>query len=184
MPRKNVNEILSNHECIHEHLYRLLMSGVWMFCTWLYIYWLSETLKCPVFFLSSLHQLTTMGKITNPSKNDSSLTVQDNRTGNILVIPYVIRSPFRLLAEAFGRYLSIANNSIPATAFKSISAARNPNEREEDASDKGLRVFDQGFLNTAVMRSEITYIDGDAGGEYILHALFPSRLTSPCSSSV
>ena len=40
-----------------------------------------------------------------------------------------------------------------------------PGEREENETDKGLRVADKGFLNTAVMRSEITYIDGEAGGK-------------------
>ena len=44
-----------------------------------------------------------------------------------------------------------------------------PGEREENETNKGLRVADRGFLNTAVMRSEITYIDGDAGGEFKIH---------------
>lgn len=41
-----------------------------------------------------------------------------------------------------------------------------PGEREENETTKGLRVADKGFLNTAVMRSEITYIDGEAGGNF------------------
>lgn len=45
-----------------------------------------------------------------------------------------------------------------------MSAARKPGEREENETEKGLRVQDKGFLNTAVIRSEITYIDGEAGG--------------------
>lgn len=39
-------------------------------------------------------------------------------------------------------------------------------EREENETIKGLRVADGGFLNTAVIRSEITYIDGEAGGQF------------------
>ncbi|KAK0485255.1 peroxysomal citrate synthase [Armillaria novae-zelandiae] len=74
----------------------------------------------------------------------ASLTVHDNRTGRTYEIP-------------------ITNNSIPATAFKAISAPRGAGDREEDEPEKGLRVSDKGFLNTAVMRSQITYIDGDAG---------------------
>ncbi|KAK0193826.1 peroxysomal citrate synthase [Armillaria mellea] len=74
----------------------------------------------------------------------ASLTVRDNRTGKTYEIP-------------------ITNNSIPATAFKAISAPRSTGDREEDETEKGLRVSDKGFLNTAVMRSQITYIDGDAG---------------------
>lgn len=41
-----------------------------------------------------------------------------------------------------------------------------PGERAENETDKGLRVADRGFLNTAVMRSEITFIDGEAGGVF------------------
>lgn len=60
---------------------------------------------------------------------------------------------------------SISNNTVPATAFKQIAAPRKQGEREENETEKGLRVADKGFLNTAVITSEITYIDGDAGGE-------------------
>lgn len=45
-----------------------------------------------------------------------------------------------------------------------MAAPPKPEEREENETAKGLRVQDKGFLNTAVMRSEITYIDGEAGG--------------------
>ena len=54
---------------------------------------------------------------------------------------------------------------MPATAFKSITAPKKPGERDENETTKGLRVSDKGFLNTAVIQSEITYIDGEAGGE-------------------
>jgi len=57
----------------------------------------------------------------------------------------------------------IEDNSVPATAFKAIKAPRVPGEREENETEKGLRIADQGFLNTAVIRSEITHIDGEAG---------------------
>ncbi|KAF9267838.1 peroxysomal citrate synthase [Marasmius fiardii PR-910] len=83
-----------------------------------------------------------MGNPTAQTKN--TLSVRDNRTGKT----------YEILIE---------DNTIPATAFKSISAPRAPNEREENETEKGLRVSDKGFLNTAVMRSEITYIDGEAG---------------------
>jgi hypothetical protein len=56
------------------------------------------------------------------------------------------------------------DNSIPATAFKDMKALRAPGEREENETEKGLRVSDRGFLNTAVLRSQITFIDGEAGG--------------------
>ena len=64
-----------------------------------------------------------------------------------------------------GCVIRIVDNSIQATAFKEMKAPAAPGEREENETYKGLRVADKGFLNTAVIRSEITYIDGDAGGE-------------------
>ena len=65
-----------------------------------------------------------------------------------------------------GCVIRIVDNSIQATAFKEMKAPAAPGEREENETYKGLRVADKGFLNTAVIRSEITYIDGDAGGEF------------------
>jgi len=57
----------------------------------------------------------------------------------------------------------IEDNSVPAAAFKTIKAPRVLDEREENETEKGLRIADRGFLNTAVIRSEITHIDGEAG---------------------
>ncbi|KAG2125404.1 citrate synthase-like protein [Suillus clintonianus] len=77
-------------------------------------------------------------------KRDESLRVVDNRTGKEYTVP-------------------IAHNSIPATFFKGIRAPAGPNDRPEDETERGLRVADRGFLNTAVIESSITYIDGDNG---------------------
>ncbi|KAH9846674.1 hypothetical protein C2E23DRAFT_851871 [Lenzites betulinus] len=85
-----------------------------------------------------------MGRPTPSAQPEDSLTVRDNRTGKVYTVP-------------------IADNAISATAFKAMAAPRKPGEREENETEKGLRVQDKGFLNTAVIRSEITYIDGDAG---------------------
>ncbi len=60
----------------------------------------------------------------------------------------------------------IKDNAIAATAFKDIKAPAKPGERAENETEKGLRIQDKGFLNTAVMQSTITYIDGDAGSEF------------------
>ncbi|KAK2463442.1 hypothetical protein APHAL10511_004528 [Amanita phalloides] len=79
-----------------------------------------------------------------PSEQANSLTVRDNRTGKLYTIP-------------------IKDNSIQATAFKAINAPLSPTEREENETEKGLRVADKGYLNTAVIWSEITYINGEAG---------------------
>ena len=68
----------------------------------------------------------------------------------------------------------IVNNTIQATAFKAIKAPRKAGEREENETERGLRVADKGFLNTAVITSEITYIDGEKGGEHIAMLTTPS----------
>ena len=82
----------------------------------------------------------------NPSDNPrQSLTVIDNRTSKVYEIP-------------------ITHNSVPATAFKKISATPRTipgiNDREEDETEQGLRVFDPAYMNTAVVQSKITYING------------------------
>ena len=66
-----------------------------------------------------------------------------------------------------------------ATAFKAIKAPRTPGEREENETERGLRIADKGFLNTAVITSEITYIDGEAGS-----TCFPSIDTFRTLTSV
>ncbi|KIJ52580.1 hypothetical protein M422DRAFT_26160 [Sphaerobolus stellatus SS14] len=78
------------------------------------------------------------------AQHKDSLTVTDNRTGKHYEIP-------------------IVDNAIPATAFKSMKAPKKPDERSENETERGLRITDKGFLNTAVINSTITYIDGDAG---------------------
>ncbi|KAF5382117.1 hypothetical protein D9615_004457 [Tricholomella constricta] len=86
-----------------------------------------------------------MGRSIDTPESGNSLTVRDNRTGKVYNVP-------------------IVDNSIPATAFKAMAASRAPGEREENETERGLRVSDKGYLNTAVMRSTITFIDGEAGG--------------------
>ncbi|KAI0038543.1 peroxysomal citrate synthase [Auriscalpium vulgare] len=86
-----------------------------------------------------------MGQPADSSSSQSdSLTVRDNRTGKTYTVP-------------------IKDNVVSATAFKAIVAPRKPQDREENDPEKGLRVSDKGFLNTAVIHSQITYIDGEAG---------------------
>ncbi|KIP07627.1 hypothetical protein PHLGIDRAFT_70734 [Phlebiopsis gigantea 11061_1 CR5-6] len=85
-----------------------------------------------------------MGASTLAAQSQDTLTVRDNRTGQTYTIP-------------------IVDNAIAATEFKAIKAPAKAGERPENETEKGLRVQDKGFLNTAVMQSRITYIDGDAG---------------------
>jgi citrate synthase len=64
-----------------------------------------------------------------------TLTVTDNRTGRTYEIP-------------------ISNGTIRATDLKKVKTGD---------SDHGLVSYDPGFFNTAVTRSGITYLDGEAG---------------------
>jgi citrate synthase len=64
-----------------------------------------------------------------------SLTVTDNRTGQVYEVP-------------------IVNGAIRATDLRQISTGED---------DPGLLSYDPAFMNTASCRSRITYIDGDRG---------------------
>ena len=77
-----------------------------------------------------------------PEEPENSLTVIDNRTGATFKVPVV-------------------DNSVSASAFKQAKAPTKDGERKENESEGGLRVFDPGFQNTAVISSRITYIDGE-----------------------
>lgn len=80
--------------------------------------------------------------VSVPSKTPrQSLTVVDNRTGKAYEVP-------------------IQHNSILATDIKKIKAN---GDREEDETEQGLRVYDPGYMNTAVIQSRITYINGLEG---------------------
>lgn len=48
-----------------------------------------------------------------------------------------------------------------------MKAPPKEGERAENETERGLRVLDKGFLNTAVIQSTITYIDGDNGSTYL-----------------
>ncbi|KAI0526211.1 citrate synthase-like protein [Xylaria bambusicola] len=72
-----------------------------------------------------------------------SLTVVDNRTNKVYEVP-------------------IKNNSVLATDFKKIKAEQG-GDRKEDETDQGLRMYDPAYMNTAVVQSKITYINGQEG---------------------
>jgi citrate synthase len=67
------------------------------------------------------------------------------------------------VAVRLKRRYRIKDNTVSAAAFKAIAAPLRPGERVENETPKGLRVSDKGFLNTAVIQSQITFIDGEAG---------------------
>jgi citrate synthase len=73
--------------------------------------------------------------MTATAQGSSTLTVTDNRTGNVYEIP-------------------IADGAIPATALRQIKVTDD---------DFGLLSYDPAFMNTANCRSAITFIDGEHG---------------------
>ncbi|KAI0200807.1 citrate synthase-like protein [Astrocystis sublimbata] len=81
--------------------------------------------------------------VVSKQKPRQSLTVVDNRTNKVYEIP-------------------VKNNSILATEFKKIKAEQG-NDRKEDETEQGLRLYDPAYMNTAVIQSKITYISGQEG---------------------
>ncbi|XP_074286167.1 citrate synthase, glyoxysomal-like [Silene latifolia] len=80
--------------------------------------------------------LSSQSLVLPPSNLKGSLTIIDERTG--------IKYQFPVSEEG----------TIKATDFKKITTGKN---------DKGLKLYDPGYLNTAPVRSKICYIDGDEG---------------------
>ena len=70
-----------------------------------------------------------------PSEPSESLTVRDNRTGQTYE-------------------LEISGGAIRATDLRQIKSG---------AGDHGLMTYDPGLFNTAITRSGVTYLDGEAG---------------------
>ncbi len=81
--------------------------------------------------------------IPKESQPSEHLTIIDSRTKRQYEIP-------------------IHHNAVEAIRFKEIRAPKN-HQYPADNTERGLRVFDQGFQNTAVMGSEVTYVDGVEG---------------------
>ncbi|EFA78935.1 citrate synthase [Heterostelium album PN500] len=71
----------------------------------------------------------------SPPSGKNTLTVTDNRTGKTYEI-------------------AITNETCKALDFRPI---------KENPSDFGTMIYDPGYYNTAVCKSQITYIDGDQG---------------------
>ncbi|XP_028791800.1 citrate synthase, glyoxysomal-like [Neltuma alba] len=80
--------------------------------------------------------LSAQTSILPPGNLKGSLTIVDERTGK----------KYQIEVSEEG--------TIKAADFKKISTGKN---------DKGLKLYDPGYLNTAPVRSKISYIDGDEG---------------------
>ena len=90
---------------------------------------------------STLHVLLQVSP--KGPKPSGVLSVTDSRTGRKYEMP-------------------IHRNSVEAIRFKEIRAPKDK-DHPSDKVEGGLRVVDHGFQNTAVMASQITYVDGIEG---------------------
>jgi citrate synthase len=63
-----------------------------------------------------------------------------------------------VIDERTGQYyqIPINHNAISANEFKKIKAPDT--EYYADQNENGIRVFDPGFTNTAVVESKVTYV--------------------------
>ncbi|KAM1512902.1 hypothetical protein ACFX1Z_024401 [Malus domestica] len=71
--------------------------------------------------------------------------------------PGNLRGPLTIVDERTGKRYQVQvseEGTVKATDLKKITTGKN---------DKGLKVYDPGYLNTAPVRSSICYIDGDEG---------------------
>ena len=68
-----------------------------------------------------------------------ALQVRDLRTNNLYTMP-------------------IRHNAVSAVDFAAIKAPKNTNCLDANQDQNGLRVFDPGFQNTAVVESNVTYV--------------------------
>lgn len=68
-----------------------------------------------------------------------ALEIRDLRTNNLYTIP-------------------IRHNAVTAVDFAAIKAPENTECVVADQEQNGLRIFDPGFQNTAVVESNVTYV--------------------------
>ncbi|KAJ0124009.1 hypothetical protein J7T55_012482 [Diaporthe amygdali] len=84
-----------------------------------------------------------MNSLPAELKPNETLTIVDNRSGAEYSFP-------------------IVNNSVSSVLFKEIKCS--PKERYPgDQHENGLKLLDPGFQNTACMKSQICFVDGNAG---------------------
>ncbi|KAL2496685.1 Citrate synthase 2 [Forsythia ovata] len=91
---------------------------------------------CDVVSMGILEPSSCSAAVAPPPKVGGSLTIVDDRTGK----------QYQVQVSEEG--------TIKATDLKTITTEKN---------DKGIKLYDPGYLNTAPVRSSICYIDGDEG---------------------
>ncbi|KAF3403138.1 Citrate synthase [Talaromyces pinophilus] len=96
------------------------------------------------------------------SSDDTAKSVDAKASTKTTVAP-ISRNFLHVIDERTGQYyqIPIHHNAISANEFKKIKAPDT--EYYADQNENGIRVFDPGFTNTAVVDSKVTYVDGKRG---------------------
>ncbi|KAF2113638.1 citrate synthase [Lophiotrema nucula] len=89
------------------------------------------------------YNVESLSSAVSSIPSEDSLSVLDNRTGRMYTIP-------------------VERNAVSAIDFAQIKGSTFGAD-PVDRVDAGLRVFDPGFLNTAVVESSMTFVDGKQG---------------------
>lgn len=91
------------------------------------------------------------------SSDDTAKSVDAKASTKTAVAP-ISRNFLHVIDERTGQYyqIPIQHNAISANEFKKIKAPDT--EYYADQNENGIRVFDPGFTNTAVVDSKVTYV--------------------------
>lgn len=95
--------------------------------------------------------------IPTPESSSSSLESSVVSSQNLIPPPANLKGSLTIVDERTGKKYQIqvsGDGTVKATDFKKIIA---------DKYDKGIKLYDPGYLNTAPVKSTICYIDGDEG---------------------
>ncbi|CAI9089097.1 OLC1v1023603C1 [Oldenlandia corymbosa var. corymbosa] len=87
----------------------------------------------------------------------SSIIERSTASAQLVSPPPNLKGALTIIDERTGKKYQVQvseEGTVKATDLKKITAGSN---------DKGLKLYDPGYLNTAPVRSSICYIDGDAG---------------------
>ncbi|KAL3821382.1 hypothetical protein ACJIZ3_007287 [Penstemon smallii] len=95
--------------------------------------------------------------LSAPIDQSAAEILESSSCSAAVVPPTNLNGSLSIIDERIGKRYEVQvseEGTIKATDFKKITTGKN---------DKGLKVYDPGYLNTAPVRSSICYIDGDEG---------------------
>ncbi|KAF5186466.1 Citrate synthase, glyoxysomal, partial [Thalictrum thalictroides] len=105
----------------------------------------------------SSHLIHSSESKTHSSSSSSLLETSSASSQNLVPPPGNLKGVLTIIDERTGKKYQVQvseEGTVKATDFKKITAGNY---------DKGLKLYDPGYLNTAPVKSSICYIDGDEG---------------------